>query len=257
MVRMDEINNAAVSEEQIPKVWKLKGTLAFGFLAFVVFSVIQAIAYGMFLGASHGQLSDDEFDSVAAMNEFDGDGTSATVLASFFICIPLLFALVKLKRGATIKEYFSLKGASSREYLFWVGNGVLLLAGIDVITYFLGKEVVPQVMVDVYASAQYTWLFIFCIVVAGPVFEELFFRGFFFIGLENSSIGKTGAILFTSFIWAIIHIQYDWFGIGVIFVLGIWLGLARLKTQSIYVPIVLHVVNNLIATLLMSYVIYR
>jgi len=85
--------------------------------------------------------------------------------------------------------------------------------------------------------------------VAAPLGEETLFRGFFFQGLLRSRLGAPGAIALSSLFWALIHVQYDAYGIATIFVTGLFLGYARLKTQSLYVPIFLHSLNNLGATL--------
>jgi membrane protease YdiL (CAAX protease family) len=45
-----------------------------------------------------------------------------------------------------------------------------------------------------------------------------------------------------------IHIQYDVYGIVEIFVLGLVLGAARVKTGSIILTMFLHFVCNLVAT---------
>jgi uncharacterized protein len=82
-----------------------------------------------------------------------------------------------------------------------------------------------------------------------PLFEEIFFRGFLFAGFQSSRLGNTGAILLTSFAWTVIHLQYEIYEMSIVFVLGIVLGIARLMTQSLYVPIAIHAVANLLATI--------
>jgi uncharacterized protein len=56
-------------------------------------------------------------------------------------------------------------------------------------------------------------------------------------------------VIITSLLWAAIHLQYDLYGIATIFVGGIFLGWVRLKTDSIWLCIILHGMMNLIATL--------
>jgi membrane protease YdiL (CAAX protease family) len=50
-------------------------------------------------------------------------------------------------------------------------------------------------------------------------------------------------------IWAAVHHQYDLYGIATIFVIGLLLGTARMKTDSVYPGIVMHALMNLIATI--------
>ena len=79
--------------------------------------------------------------------------------------------------------------------------------------------------------------------------EELVFRGFLFEGLRHSRLGNAGAIILASAVWASIHLQYEWFYVGQILVLGLLLGAARLFTRSLVPSILMHALVNGIATL--------
>jgi uncharacterized protein len=85
------------------------------------------------------------------------------------------------------------------------------------------------------------------VVVCAPWGEEVFFRGFLFKGWLHSVLGGWGTVLLTSLIWAVIHLQYDLYGITTIFVGGLLLGYARLKSGSIYPPILMHTLMNVLA----------
>ena len=84
--------------------------------------------------------------------------------------------------------------------------------------------------------------------VAAPLFEEIFFRGFMFAGLQHSRLGPIGAMVLSSLAWAIIHLQYDLYGITQIFLGGLLLGYARFRSGSIFPAIAMHALMNLIAT---------
>jgi membrane protease YdiL (CAAX protease family) len=88
----------------------------------------------------------------------------------------------------------------------------------------------------------------FAVVLVAPVTEELFVRGFLFQGVVRSRLGPVGAIVLSSLAWAVMHTQYDLFGIGTIVLGGLLLGYARLRSQSLYVPIAMHIVQNIVAT---------
>jgi membrane protease YdiL (CAAX protease family) len=88
----------------------------------------------------------------------------------------------------------------------------------------------------------------FALMVMAPLSEEILFRGFVFKGLQNSRVGAIGAILIANIVWSAMHAQYDAYGIAQVFIAGLLLGAARLKTNSIYVPIAMHSFMNLIAT---------
>ena len=75
------------------------------------------------------------------------------------------------------------------------------------------------------------------------------FRGFLLEGFRRSRLGPAGAVLLTSLIWTVLHAQYGLYELTHIFLLGIILGAARLSTGSVKVPMALHAVVNLIATI--------
>jgi membrane protease YdiL (CAAX protease family) len=82
-----------------------------------------------------------------------------------------------------------------------------------------------------------------------PIWEELLFRGLLIAGLQPTRLGASGAVLVSAAVWALIHGQYDFYGIATIFACGLLFGAARLRTGSILVPIAMHVVQNALALL--------
>ena len=103
-------------------------------------------------------------------------------------------------------------------------------------------------METAYASADPLWVLWLALVVAAPIFEETFFRGFVFKGFAASPIGPGGAIAVTAALWAMMHTQYDAYGIATVFAIGVLLGVARWRTGSLWVPLAMHGVANVIAT---------
>ena len=87
------------------------------------------------------------------------------------------------------------------------------------------------------------------VIIAAPLFEETFFRGFLFKGFESSFMGPIGAVLVTAGLWAVIHLQYDAYGMASIFLFGLLLGAARVFTASLLVPLGLHAAASLVATI--------
>ena len=85
-------------------------------------------------------------------------------------------------------------------------------------------------------------------VVAAPIGEEFMFRGFLFRGWAGSPLGVTGTIVVTSAIWAAIHVQYDWFGIGQVFCLGLLFGWVRARSGSLLLTMMMHALCNIAAT---------
>jgi membrane protease YdiL (CAAX protease family) len=80
--------------------------------------------------------------------------------------------------------------------------------------------------------------------IAGPLMEELVFRGFLFRGWSQSFLGPIGAIFLTSAVWALNHTQYDWFGRTIIFAFGLVLGHLRWSSNSTWTTVVAHSACN-------------
>jgi len=125
---------------------------------------------------------------------------------------------------------------------------LLLVVLSDALTVSLGRPIVPPFMVNAYQTAGFVPLFWFALIVAAPLAEESLFRGFLFEGIFHSRLGAAGAVILSALAWASIHLQYDLYGVATIFVSGLLLGYARLKTGSLYPTLFLHGLMNLIAT---------
>jgi membrane protease YdiL (CAAX protease family) len=134
-----------------------------------------------------------------------------------------------------------------------VGQWLLILAVFlflsDGVSLLLHQPIVPPFMVDAYKTASFLPILLFAIVVVAPIFEETFFRGFLFQGIRYSRLGPVGAIGITSLVWAVIHLQYDIYGMATVFALGLLFGIARLKTDSIHLLMVMHSFVGLVATM--------
>ena len=228
-----------------PRPWGFWATLGFSVLTLIIYSLAQAVVVIPFVFVAMTEHTDMD---LAAL-------TSNGLLLALATCVGALPAiafvvlLAKLRRGITIRQYFCFYSPGVGRYFKWALAVVALVLCSDGLTLTLGRPIVPQVMVDMYATASFKPLFWLAIVVVAPVVEELVFRGFAFKGLERSRIGALGAILATSLGWAALHLQYDLYGIGTVFVGGLLLGVARIKSNSIYVPIMMHALWSLIATI--------
>lgn len=82
-------------------------------------------------------------------------------------------------------------------------------------------------------------------VLIGPVFEELLFRGVILRTLDKYH--RTFAILVSSALFGMMHMNLSQ-GVTTFFI-GCVLAYASLKEESMTLPIVLHIVNNLVAVL--------
>lgn len=230
-----------------PKSWGGWATILWAALIAVLFAITQVVCLGVYLRVAQGRLAAEDFREALLHMQYDGLGQSLCTLATTVICGLLIVAVVKLKRGSDLKDYLGLVLPAKAQLIRWtlLFGGFLFLS--DLITFLLGKPIVPDYMQRTYSSLESHWIFWIALVFAAPLFEELFFRGFLMKGLSASFLGPAGAVVLCSAAWAVIHMQYDGYGIATIFVMGLVLGAARVRTGSTILPMLLHALANFVA----------
>lgn len=179
----------------------------------------------------------------------DGLFVGLAEVAAGSVAVGLTILIAWLRKGPTLREYLALCPVARLTMLQWLLYTVLLVVLLDGLLYLTGGAAVPDWVVLVYRSAVFLPLLLFAFLVVAPVSEELLFRGFLFEGLRHSRLGDVGAIVLPSLAWASVHLQYEWFHILQIFVLGLLLGAARVRTRSLVPPILMHALVSGIATL--------
>jgi len=171
-------------------------------------------------------------------------GLAAIAQVPVLVGLAVLLAWVRMP----VTEYLGLRWATRRQTLVGLLILLALIAAQDLFTWAIGRPIVSDLMVNWYESAGFLPVLVLALVVAAPVVEEVFFRGFMFKGLAASKVGAAGAILLTTFLWAGIHLQYDWYGKLLIFTMGLFLGAVRWWTGSVTLTILLHGMMNAVAT---------
>jgi len=123
------------------------------------------------------------------------------------------------------------------------------------VAIWIGWVVLGEFAVRTFGLAQaapwkpYPLLIIVLRIVAigllGPAAEEIVVRGVLFYRIGLTRLGPIGAIVIGAALWAVAHVQYDGMTMLLIFLDGLVLGTARLKSRSTFVPIVMHALGNL------------
>jgi membrane protease YdiL (CAAX protease family) len=221
-----------------------------GFVVAIVGSVFAA-QFAAILLALLWQLTGDasvDFEPFVEQLAADGDFLALSAFASAVAALAFVAIFVGLRRGATLRGYLALDPVKPRTVLLWVAVTAVLLTTWDLLSTWLDRPIVPDFMVETYSSAGYLPLLWLAVIVAAPLWEELVFRGFAFPGLRRTRAGAVLAIGLPTVIWGSLHVQYDLYDISFVFLLGILFGWAREKTGTVTVPLILHVLVNLVAT---------
>lgn len=244
-------NIIAEKPVEVPRRWGFWSTLLFSVIIAFLFTVAQGFAIGVVVGiqsALDPAVSKEELLESVSSNGFY---LSIGIIFSAWVGSLIIAAVVLLRKNISLKGYLAIKQVSLKTYALWMVIGLLFLAcwqGISVVMEQPGSEW----MLETYETAEYLPLLWVAIIIAAPLIEELFFRGFLFEGLRDSRIGAIGAVLVTSIVWAAIHVQYEMFQMVMIGTLGVLLGIAKIKTRSLYIPLAMHSLNNLIAMVVTS-----
>ena len=213
----------------------------------VTFLVLQGVIYATFAAVEAVQKAGLSIDAMAKSIGMNGFVIAVSTCITTPFCIGLIVLFVRLRGVPSVKHYLGLNAVAPRTMFTWLGILTLFAVASDFLTRFLGRPLVPEFMVNVYETASFAPLLWVAFVVAAPLFEEVFFRGFLFEGFCHSRLGSIGAVLVTSVGWTVLHLQYGAYELGTIFVLGILFGVARVKTGSIYPPVLMHALFNLFA----------
>jgi membrane protease YdiL (CAAX protease family) len=242
--------NSANPNEPKPTPWGFWATIGFSCIIVTIYLLANIILSIIFVVSA--KILKPQIDIMDIARSLDSNGLflslSTCATAPLVIGLSLLFA--NIRKDITIKEYFSLNRTSWKQFAKWIVILLLYIACCDAVTYYaLEEPIVSDFMLNAYQTAHFTPLLWLAFIIAAPLYEEIFFRGFLFKGIEKSRAGPVGAIIITSLAWSVLHVQYNFVIIIGIFVGGLILGWARVKTNSIYVPIAMHVLENLLATI--------
>lgn len=189
-----------------------------------------------------------------SLDEIAKDGLllSLATLFSTLVGVGLCVLFAWLRKGIRVRDYLGLRWAGGRATLRWCIAVIAFWVASDVMTTLvLDRPLVPEVMVEIYRNAGIRLLLWLAIVVAGPVVEEFMFRGFLLPGLrgpDGSGWRDLIAVAVSSGAWAALHLQYDAYGVTTIFLGGLLLGYARIRTGSLMPCLLMHMIMNFVST---------
>jgi membrane protease YdiL (CAAX protease family) len=233
------------------QIWGAWATAGFGLVIVFIFIIVQSVVAIAFIVAR--MVDDPALDIVELAGQLINDGNfiTAATIASAVVCSGLILIIIKVRRGAALAEYLALKSISFKSVIAMVAVTIAFILLSSGFSFLTKKPVDSDFMTSAYSTLTAVPLFWIAIAIFAPVFEEVFFRGFLFIGFAGSRIGPAGAVFLTALAFAAMHIEYGFYEISVIFVLGIILGIVRHRTGSLWCPIIIHALNNLLAVLIL------
>jgi uncharacterized protein len=234
----------------VKRVWGLWATMALGLLIFTVYAIIVVLAILITIAISHTRSIANYEGLILAISEI-GIGV---------ICVSLIAILVRLKvkKWTRVASYLGLRLGSKKQILVFLAITFVLNIFISIIASVLH---VPQDSFwdRAFSTSILPPLLWIGIVVFGPIFEETLFRGFLFQGFKQTRLGTTGTVILLAFVFALLHYSREgsgYYEMAGAFIMGLAFGIARLRTGSLWTPILMHSFFNLMslfATMISQY----
>jgi membrane protease YdiL (CAAX protease family) len=219
------------------KPWGRFATLGLGAVALLVGQVVALAALTWFYGLSLQRLPN-----------LAGDGVAVTLI--ILVSTPIEVVLLMLfaqRTGTSAAEYLGWTVPRRADVIFGIVIVAVFIVVADAISWLAGHGVVTSFQTDIYttASAQ-GWLVLlwFAIMVVTPFGEETLFRGFLFRGWFREPKDAWFAVVATAALFALLHVQYDWFIIAQVFGFGVLLGWMRWVSGSTLLTMLLHGLIN-------------
>jgi membrane protease YdiL (CAAX protease family) len=229
--------------------WGIWGTVIWSAVVMIAFVLIQALFFALYVAVSGTHANAHDLQQEMRRLQNDGDVIAIATLLTTLLCLPMVVGIVKLKRGSRLADYLPIAVPPGRMLGRWLLYTALFILASDTLSLLTGNPVVPEFVKRAYVSSDVKPVLWLALVLAAPLFEETLFRGFMISGFLPTRLGASGAVLLTALAWAIIHIQYGWYGIATIFVFGLLLGTARIRSGSLAMPYLIHAAANAFAAL--------
>jgi len=223
-----------------PRTWDFMETLFVALLADAVFFVASGLALFLMLTVHEGawSLSPAQLQSLWMQGNWQG----VAIVVGCPPAIAVIWIAVR-KAGRDFSEYLALNWPSAREIVRAFVIMAFLLVVESVARSYAGTDP-GTAHYRIVNDAGGLLILLIGGCIAAPIMEEFVVRGFMFRGWSESFVGPIGAIVLTSAVWALNHTQYGWFDRFCIFISGLALGHFRWRTNSTWLPVMVHSAVN-------------
>lgn len=249
---------------QPPRPWGFWATLGLGLAILFIWGTAQTIVGHVFMAANDTRIELTPYEPPETGPDWKSiqdyiqkaQNASMNALAPYLAQVTILpcpvglllaWLFVRIRRMPVL-PYLGI----NRPRLGPLFLSLLAIAAVVLMMGFLyehyGLDTNEDSMVNAIRHAPSKLLILIAVVIAAPLFEETLFRGFLYRGF-SSSIGPIAAVVVTSAIFGVIHMQYSLFGMLQVFLLGLALGITRWVTGSTTIAMCQHGLVNLMATL--------
>lgn len=175
----------------------------------------------------------------------NGSAIAKASLWSGLVALLLLMLLVRQWVGPHLRRFLGLRMPTWRAALTWTGVFILVAAAQEVLSR-LFPAFTTDFMAQVVRTADDPLMLVLGIGVLPALFEEALVRGLLYGSLRQIS-DEHVAVALSAGTFTLMHMQYPAPILLLVLMLGVVLGYARSRTGSIWVPVGLHMLNNLVS----------
>ena len=224
------------------------------------------IGLGIWLGMTHQSIGSFEKDMLNP--QFTNAARIMQMVSAFFMFFLPAVAAARLMNPSPLRWLGFKNGFNARQFVLVIAIIIICLPLVGALgelnqaipltksleAYFKKLEHTYQTQVEALATMRSPGEFVFSLLVMAllpAVFEETLFRG----GMQQMLIKwlkkPVPAIVITSIIFSVVH--FSWYGFLPRFALGMVLGLIYYYSQSIWLSMTAHFINNAFAISYMYY----
>jgi len=249
-------NPPGAKSQRDQRLWGGWASVGLGAVVFIVDQFVQTIValfFAIFMLFDQGGQRFNTFDFINRLNN-DGLMLSLAVILGSLASTGLIIIFIRIRK-VSISEYLGLHRITLKTVGLSLGSVIIIMGFSILASIFAGQPQESDPISNAYQNTPAPWLFWLAIVAFAPVFEEILFRGFLFASLKQSVLGPIWTIILTAGVFAALHaFQYKSVEtLGLIFILGVVLGIVRYKTGSLWNSIMLHSFWNLIQMIILAF----
>lgn len=181
-------------------------------------------------------------------------------LVGLFLAAGIIYWLYKKYQSYASTDTHTLTG---KDWLWNIGYFILIRIVVIVFSIFIvriyGEEFTDNDQVIINVLDQGSTIFVISMLITitfiAPLIEELVFRGmmthYLFNGRQDWLV-----VLVSSLAFSMLHLSGNWLSFALYFAMGIVLHLAYFRRGSIKDAMIVHALNNILASISLLYMIY-
>ena len=242
------------SAHNLPTVGRSIGWLVI-FISLSLLIGILYVIYWSFQEVFAARANHTEIDIATLSSRIKNDSETPFArtlfgILQFIFVVPVIFFAAKFP-GQSALETLAIKKVSKNI----VGRWLLYFAGFWIVStgFLYFTQAAESPFMQSLRGTRHFGLAVFIAVIA-PIIEELIFRGYLYKAWRFTRLGYVGALILISLLFSLAHVdQYHWPSLIFLFCFAILMGMAREKTGSVLIPMLLHTINNTIVAVLIIY----